>query len=110
MSKDDQEKQAHTPPESGIELLDAINDYLRQCGLRKVEVLTHARIEADQTYTRGEAAAILGVSTWTVDRARKDGRLVDVDRLGARYVRITGDSMMKYMNKSETASVGVRKM
>ena len=41
-----------------------------------------------------EAAALLRVSTWTIDRARKEELLAEVERIGARYVRITGESLV----------------
>lgn len=65
---------------------------------------------AHQAYTRTQAARLLGVSTWTIDRARKQGALIEARRIGERDVRITGESLMEFVKESEANSVRVRKM
>ncbi len=59
----------------------------------------------DRSYTRSEAARFLGVSTWLIDRARKDGLLRETRRLGPRHVRITGESLMTWMRQAQESSV-----
>lgn len=67
-------------------------------------------INKDRAYRREEAARVLGVSTRTVDVARKKGLLEDAARLGARYVRITGASMQIYQSGQRRTKVRVLKL
>jgi hypothetical protein len=67
-------------------------------------------INPDQSYTRRQTARLLRVSTWTIDKARKEGVLVEARRIGQRDVRITGDSLLTFMKKKDLASVRVQKM
>ena len=62
---------------------------------RIVEVIDGAppeSIDARQAYTRAQAARLLGVSTWTIDRARKTGALVEARRIGQRGSFLHGTS------------------
>ena len=65
-------------------------------------------LDAHHAYTRTQAASLLSVSTWTIDRARKQGVLLEARRLGQRDVRITGESLLVFMTQREAASVRVR--
>lgn len=67
-------------------------------------------IDGGRAYSRRQAARALGVSTWTIDRARKQGLLVEANRIGQRDVRVTGESLAVFMQGRESASVHVRKM
>ena len=67
-------------------------------------------IDGGRAYSRRQAARALAVSTWTIDKARKKGLLIEARRIGQRDVRITGESLLKYLTKSEAASVRVRKL
>ena len=60
------------------------------------------KIESGQAYTRKQAALLLGVSTWTVDRARHDGQLIEAERIGERSVRITGESILRFNQREES--------
>jgi len=63
-----------------------------------------------QAYTRNQSARLLNVSTWSIDRARKQGLLAEARRVGTRDVRITGESLLAFMKTKETASVRVRNL
>lgn len=65
-------------------------------------------INPRQAYTRTQAARVLGVSVWTIDKGRKEGLLVEARRIGQRDIRITGESLLAMMKNKETASVRVR--
>ena len=67
-------------------------------------------INSDQSYTRRQTARLLGVSTWTVDRARKDGLLVEARRVGKRDVRITGESILEFHRESSRSSARIQKL
>ena len=67
-------------------------------------------IDGGRAYSRGQAACALGVSTWTIDRARNKGLLVEARRIGQRDVRITGESLVAFMKEEETVSVRVRRI
>ena len=80
---------------------------------RIVEVLDGApptSIDARQAYTRTQAARLLGVSVWTINRARKTGELIETRRIGHRDVRITGESMLRFVEARPGESVRIRKM
>lgn len=55
-----------------------------------------AAVDPHAAYARAEAARLLGVSVWLVDKARKSGMLIEAERLGQRDVRITGESLARY--------------
>ena len=93
-----------------VALLDSIDGRLTAALNQTTRSVEGDGVDPDKVYTRREAAAALGVSVWTIDRARKDGLLIDVERLGVRYVRITGESLVGFIKKIETASVRVRKL
>ena len=63
-----------------------------------------------QAYTRTQAARLIGVSTWTIDKGRKEGVLTETRRLGQRDVRVTGDSLLKLRKSREAAPVRVRQL
>lgn len=67
-------------------------------------------INPRHAYTRTQAARLIGVSTWTIDRARKQGLLLEACRLGQRDVRITGESLVSFVSSNDTASIRVRKL
>jgi hypothetical protein len=67
-------------------------------------------INANQSYTRGQAARLLSVSTWTIDQARKQGLLAEASRLGERHVRITGESLLRFAQKKQNTKVKVRNL
>jgi hypothetical protein len=78
-----------------IELLRSINGHLSTI----THTITDApppAIDPQQSYSREQTARLLGVSVWTVDRARKDGSLVETRRIGQRDVRITGESILEF--------------
>lgn len=92
-----------------VSLLAEINERLATI----TKTLTAAppdAINPKQAYTRTQAALLLGVSTWTIDRARKQGLLIETRRIGQRDVRVTGESLLEFMKEQESASVRVRKM
>ncbi len=67
-------------------------------------------INPHQSYTRRQTARLLGVSTWTVDRARKDGLLIEARRMGKRDVRITGESILEFHQRARRSSTLVQKL
>lgn len=90
-----------------VTLLESIDRRL-QVALRTQQETNVAPINPHQAYTRKQAARLLGVSTWSIDRARKQGLLIETRRIGERDVRITGVSLMAYMQEREATSVRVR--
>jgi hypothetical protein len=66
-----------------------------------------AAIDPNQSYSRLETARLLNVSTWTVDKARKDGSLVEARRIGQRDIRITGESILEFHKASSRSPVRV---
>jgi hypothetical protein len=67
-------------------------------------------IHPNQSYTRRQTARLLGVSTWTVDRARKDGLLVEARRIGQRDVRITGESILEFHQRVRRTTAQIQKL
>ncbi len=59
-------------------------------------------IDSTRSYNRQQTAHLMGVSVWTVDRARRDGQLVETERIGERDVRITGASILRFHRHSES--------
>lgn len=92
-----------------IALLESINHRI-QGALGAQQDVNVARIEPSQAYTRTQAARLLRVSVWTIDRARKEGSLIEARRIGQRDVRITGASLLKFTASKEAASVRVRRL
>ena len=66
-------------------------------------------VNPNHSYSRAQTARFLNVSTWTVDKARKDGLLVEARRVGKRDVRITGESIMEFHRQAHCSSVRVQK-
>ncbi len=64
------------------------------------------KAEAGRVYSRRETARLLRVSVWTIDQARKDGRLVEAQRIGNRHVRLTGESLARF----QQGGAGTRKV
>ena len=62
------------------------------------------RIVPEQSYTRREAAGVLRVSTWTIDKARRAGLLVEAEQIGHRDVRITGESILRLHRRKQHES------
>ncbi len=99
------------PPTTDVSLLESLDKRLSELLRHRNGVATNLLIDANGTYTRQETARILGVSLWTIDRARKDGLLVEVKPIGVRYVRITGDSLVTHLRRRKDYSpVSVRKI
>lgn len=92
-----------------LALLESINCRLREV-LRGQATSQVAPIDLNQAYTLTQATRLLGVSTWTIDKGRKAGLLIEARRIGQRDVRITGESLVRFMKERESASVHVRKM
>ena len=67
-------------------------------------------IDGGRAYSRRQAARALAVSTWTIDKARKEGLLIEARRLGKRDIRITGESLLTFMTSRDAASIRVRKL
>lgn len=65
-------------------------------------------IDGGRAYSRRQAARALAVSTWTIDKARKEGSLSEARRIGQRDVRITGESLLTFMTSRDAAAVRVR--
>jgi len=66
-------------------------------------------VNPNHSYSRAQAARLLNVSTWTVDKARKDGLLVEARRVGKRDVRITGESILEFHQRANRSSVRVQR-
>ena len=92
-----------------VSLLETINERLGTIA-RTLTASPPGAINPHQAYTRTQAARLLGVSTWTIDRARRQGLLIEANRIGKRDVRITGESLMAFMRSTDTASIRVRKL
>lgn len=84
-----------------VALLDSIDGRLTAALNQTTRSVEGDGVDPDKVYTRRAAAMRLGVSTWTIDRARKDGLLIDVERIGVRYVRITGASIARFKRERE---------
>lgn len=84
-----------------VETLSAISSSLARIEQAVCQGAPHA-IEPNAAYSRQEAARVLGVSVWLIDRARADGRLMDAQRLGQRDVRITGESLVRFQRERES--------
>lgn len=95
--------------ERALQILGAINDRLGSI-VEAVNGSLSGSIDPHHAYTRTQAARLLGVSVWTIDRARKDGLLIEARRIGQRDVRITGESLVEFLKNTEAASVRVRKL
>ena len=90
----------------GIEiLLKSIDTSVRRIADALI-VQARPKIESGQAYTRRQSSRLLNVSVWTIDQARKDGRLVEARRIGNRHVRITGESLARF----QQGSAGTRKV
>jgi len=59
------------------------------------------RLDPHRSYSRSEAARLLGVSTWTIDKARKLGLLKETARLGQRDVRLSGESLLVFQHERQ---------
>ncbi len=90
-----------------VSLLEEINERLATIAQTLTATPPDA-INPQQAYTRAQAARLLGVSVWTIDKGRKAGLLVEARRIGRRDVRITGVSLLAFMKKTEATSVRVR--
>ena len=60
------------------------------------------------SYSRRQAARLLHVSTWVIDRARKAGLLKEAQRLGQRDVRLTGVSLLRFQRERHTRCAEVQ--
>ena len=93
---------------------EGVVQLLQSIDRRLVDLLADSQLrnggDPQKAYTRQQAARLIGVSTWTIDRARKQGLLIEARRFGQRDVRITGESLVRFMNERESASAHVRKM
>ena len=83
--------------------------------LRRIaDALSHhtaPEISPVQSYTRRQAARLLNVSAWTIDRARKEGLLAEAERIGQRDVRITGASLLRFhRQRAATVRAAVQKL
>lgn len=68
-------------------------------------------IDPNQSYTRRQAARLLGCSTWSIDRARKAGLLREATSLGQRHVRLTGESLLALQReRRQAAAVRVQRL
>ena len=67
-------------------------------------------VNPNQSYTRRQTARMFGISTWSVDRARKDGLLVEARRVGKRDIRITGESILEFHREACRSSTRVQKL
>ena len=91
---------------AGIEiLLKSIDRSVRRITDALI-VQSPPKVESGHAYTRRQASRLLNVSVWTIDQARKDGRLVEAQRIGSRHVRITGESLARF----QQANAGTRKV
>ena len=90
-----------------VSLLEEINERLATIA-KTLTATPPDAINPRQAYTRTQAARLLGVSVWTIDRARKQGLLMEAHRLRQRDVRITGESLLEFLKKREATSVRVR--
>ncbi len=92
------------------ELLHSIDRHLAQIADDITGNPSSTVINPDQGYTRRQTARLLGVSTWTVDKARKDGLLVEARKVGKRDIRITGESILEFHQAARRSSALVQKL
>ena len=92
-----------------VSLLEAINERLGTIA-QTLTVSLPVAISPQQAYTRTQAARLIGVSVWSIDKGRKEGSLVEARRIGKRDVRVTGVSLLRFMKERETTTVIVRKL
>lgn len=97
-------------PERILVLLESIDRRIHRLSHPQADEQHGERVDPYQAYTRTQAAQLLGVSVWTIDRARKQGLMIEARRIGQRDVRVTGESLLEFMTTREAASVHVRKM
>lgn len=93
-----------------ITLLESIDHRLREHLRVQKNACPVVSIDSDKAYTRTQASCLTSVSKWTIDKARKEGQLVEARRFGKRDVRITGESLLKFIKKMEPSSLRVRKL
>lgn len=93
-----------------VTLLELIEHRLHEMLRDQKAASPIARADPHHSYTRRQAAHLLGVSVWTIDKGRKEGLLIEARCIGHRAVRITGHSLLKFMAARESASVQVRKL
>ena len=105
-----------TPPRavelsaSTLSLLETVAHRLQELLRARHDASPVVDFNSQQAFTRTQAARLLNVSVWTIDRARKQGLLIEARPIGKRDVRITGDSLIAFMQKKENASVRVRNL
>ena len=97
-------------PASTLSLLETVAKRLQELLRARHDDSPVVDFNSQQAYTRTQAARLLNVSVWTIDRARKQGLLIEACPIGKRDVRITGDSLFAFMQKKENASVRVRNL
>ena len=93
-----------------IELLRSIDSHLALIANSSTGNPFPVVINSNQSYTRQQTARLLGVSTWTVDKARKDGLLVEARKVGKRDIRITGKSILEFHQEARRSSAHVQKL
>lgn len=86
-------------------LLKSIDTSVRRIA-DALSIQSPPKIESGQAYTRRQASRLLNVSVWTIDQARRDGRLIEAQRIGNRHVRITGESLARF----QQGRAGTRKV
>lgn len=77
---------------------------------RALATPTPELLDARRSYSRRDAASALGVSVWSIDRARREGLLCETRHLGPRDVRITGESLLALMQQKQASSGRVLKI
>jgi hypothetical protein len=92
-----------------LNLLVSIDRRLMLIAEDIADASSSTEINSQHAYTRGEAARLLSVSVWTIDKGRKEGLLVDARSVGKRDVRITGESLLRFMNEKCDSLVRVRR-
>jgi hypothetical protein len=89
-------------------LLHSINERLGQIVAMMSD--NAPEINPNRAYRRRDAARLLGVNVWTLDRARRKGLLENALPLGKRDVRITGASLLRFQSGSRKTKVQVLRL
>ena len=90
-----------------VRLLRSIDGRLARIA-READKPPSIHLDPNSAYSRREAAHLMGVSVWLVDRARKRGDLIDCQKLGERDVRVTGHSILAFLTVRQGKSKVLR--
>lgn len=83
-----------------IEILRRVEGHLAKISIAVTDQAPPP-IDPGLSYTRRQAARMLGVSVWLIDAARKEGLLREAEKLGQRDVRLIGESLLRFQHERQ---------